>query len=284
MVIIATDAAADFELNELQDMHVEYLPMSVIFGNDQYLENITITKDEFFKRLQTDPNFPKTSQPAPSLFEDLFTKAKENGDDVIYIPISSNLSGDYQTANSIKDMVGYDRVYLVDSYTGTGGQRLLVEKAVKLRDEGKTATEIYDFLNELKKKTEIYTVMDTLEYLYKNGRIAKTEYYIASLGHIKPIMHCSYETQGKADVPSKHIGLNKAIRYIVDKLEEEKPDNDYPVYVMYTYDKTNALKLRDKLIEAGHDIPEKDVIPVGATIGAHIGPNACAVAYVKNKA
>ena len=259
MVIIATDAAADFELNELQDMHVEYLPMSVIFGNDQYLENITITKDEFFKRLQTDPNFPKTSQPAPSLFEDLFTKAKENGDDVIYIPISSNLSGDYQTANSIKDMVGYDRVYLVDSYTGTGGQRLLVEKAVKLRDEGKTATEIYDFLNELKKKTEIYTVMDTLEYLYKNGRIAKTEYYIASLGHIKPIMHCSYETQGKADVPSKHIGLNKAIRYIVDKLEEEKPDNDYPVYVMYTYDKTNALKLRDKLIEAGHDIPEKDV-------------------------
>ena len=123
--------------------------------------------------------------------------------------------------------------------------------------------------------------MDTLEYLYKNGRIAKTEYYIASLGHIKPIMHCSYETQGKADVPSKHIGLNKAIRYIVDKLEEEKPDNDYPVYVMYTYDKTNALKLRDKLIEAGHDIPEKDVIPVGATIGAHIGPNACAVAYVK---
>lgn len=281
MVIIATDAAADFELNELQDMHVEYLPMSVIFGNDQYLENITITKDEFFKRLQTDPNFPKTSQPAPSLFEDLFTKAKENGDDVIYIPISSNLSGDYQTANSIKDMVGYDRVYLVDSYTGTGGQRLLVEKAVKLRDEGKTATEIYDFLNELKKKTEIYTVMDTLEYLYKNGRIAKTEYYIASLGHIKPIMHCSYETEGKADVPSKHIGLNKAIRYIVDKLEEEKPDNDYPVYVMYTYDKTNALKLRDKLIEAGHDIPEKDVIPVGATIGAHIGPNACAVAYVK---
>ena len=281
MVIIATDAAADFELNELQDMHVEYLPMSVIFGNDQYLENITITKDEFFKRLQTDPNFPKTSQPAPSLFEDLFTKAKENGDDVIYIPISSNLSGDYQTANSIKDMVGYDRVYLVDSYTGTGGQRLLVEKAVKLRDEGKTATEIYDFLNELKKKTEIYTVMDTLEYLYKNGRIAKTEYYIASLGHIKPIMHCSYETQGKADVPSKHIGLNKAIRYIVDKLEEEKPDNDYPVYVMYTYDKTNALKLRDKLIEAGHDIPEKDVIPVGATIGAHIGPNTCAVAYVK---
>ena len=281
MVIIATDSAADFEMEELHQMNVEYMPMSVRFGDDQYLENITISKNEFFERLKTDPNFPKTSQPSPALFEELFEKAKANRDELIYIPISSSLSGDYQTALSVANMVDYDGLYMVDSFTGTGGQRLLIEKAVKLRDEGKNGKEIFEYISELKKRTEIYTVMDTLEYLYKNGRLSNVEYYIAQLGHIKPIMHCSYGSKGKAEIVSKHIGLNKAIKFIVDKLDEEKPDPDYPVYVMYTYDKSNAYRLREKLLEKGHDIPESYIIPVGATVGAHIGPNACAVAYVK---
>ena len=283
MVIIATDSAADFEMNELEQMNVAYLPMSVSFGDDHYLENISITKNEFFERLQSDTNLPKTSQPSPADFEKIFEEAKNNKDEVIYIPLSLNLSGDYQTAMSIKDMVDYDGIYILDSRTCTGGQRLLVEKAVQLRDEGKSAKEIYDFLEELKTRTEIYTVMDTLEYLYRNGRIANTAYYIAQLGHIKPIMHAGYSTEGKADIPSKHIGVNKAIKYIVDRVIEEKPDPDYPVYVMYTYTKDNAYKLAKKLEEIGYPIPEEQIIPVGATVGAHIGPNACAIAYVKNK-
>lgn len=281
MVIIATDSASDLELNEYEQLNIVHLPMSVSFGDDNYLENISISKNEFFERLKSDSNFPKTSQPAPALFEDLFEKAKANNDEVIYIPLSSALSGDYQGALSIKNMVDYDGIYILDSFTCTGGQRLLLEKACSLRDEGKSGKEIYDFLQELKKKTEIYTVMDTLEYLYKNGRIANTAYYIAQLGHIKPIMHCSYEVEGKADIPSKHIGVSKAIKYIIEKIQEEPADTDYPVYVMYTYVKDNAYKLAKKLEEIGYPISEDRIIPVGATVGAHIGPNACAIAYVK---
>lgn len=281
MVIIATDSAADFELHELEKMNVAYLPMSVSFGDDTYLENISISKEEFFERIEKDPNFPKTSQPSPALFEELFENAKKNNDEVIYIPLSSALSGDYQGAMLMKNTVDYDGIYVLDSYTCTGGQRILVEKAVKLRDEGKSAKEIYDFLENLKTKVEIYTVMDTLEYLYKNGRIANTAYYIAQLGHIKPIMHAGYSTQGKADIPSKHIGTNKAINSIIDVLKKEKPDLDYPLYVMYTYQKDNAYKLANKIKELGYDVPEEHIIPVGATVGAHIGRNACAIAYVK---
>lgn len=280
MIILATDSAADFELDELQKMNVAYLPMSVSFGDENFLENISITKDQFFERLQTDKNFPKTSQPSPSLFEEMFEKARDHDDDVIYIPLSKELSGDYQTAVSVKNMVGYDRVYIIDTMSCTGGQRLLVEKAVALRDEGKTALEIVDAINELKERTEILTVMDTLEYLYRNGRISDVKYYIAQLGHIKPIMHNGASCQGKAEIPSKHIGIQKAIRYIVDQMNN-KTDPDYPVYVMYTYKKDNAYKLRDKLLEAGYDIKEEQIIPVGATVGAHIGPNACAVAYIR---
>ncbi len=281
MVIIATDSAADFELSELEKMNVVHMPMSVYFGEDHYLENISITKNEFFERLKTDTHFPKTSQPSPALFEDLFVKARDNGDEVVYLPLSTGLSGDYQTAMSMKNEVGYDGVYIIDTLTCTGGQRLLVEEAVRLRDEGKTGKEIAAAMEELKMKTEIYTAMDTLEYLYKNGRLSNVAYYIAQLGHIKPIMHCSAGSQGKAEIVSKHIGLNKAIRYIVERLSIDPPDPRFPIYVMYTYVKENAYKLADKLREAGYDIKEDDLIPVGATVGAHIGSNACAIAYVK---
>ena len=281
MVIIATDSAADFEMAEMEKMNITYFPNSVSFGDESFLENIDISKEEFFERIQTDENFPKTSQPAIALLEETFEKAKANNDELIYIPISANLSGAYQTAVSVKNMVDYDGIYVVNSVTGTGGQRLLIEKACALRDEGKSGKEIYDFIEQLKTKSEIYTVMDTLEYLYRNGRIADVAYYISQLGHIKPIMHCSYGTEGKADIPSKHIGINKAIKYICDRLENEPADPDYPLYVMYTYVKDNAYKLVKKLQEIGYTVTEDRIIPVGATVGAHIGPNACAIAYIK---
>ena len=281
MLIIATDSAADFELDELKIMNVTYLPMSVSFGNDSYLENISISKDEFFERLKTDPNFPKTSQPSVALFEEIFTKAKSDGDEIVYLPLSSGLSGDYQTAMAVKNEVDYDGIYIIDTLTCTGGQRLLVEKAVSLRDEGMDGKSVAAFMEKLKEKTVIYTAMDTLEYLYRNGRLSNTAYYIAQLGHIKPIMHCAADSEGKAEIVSKHMGLNKAIKYIVDRLDSEVPDPDYPFYVMYTYDKGNAYKLREKLLEKVVDIPEENIIPVGATVGAHIGPEACAVAYIR---
>ena len=281
MVIIATDSAADFEMNELQKMNVTYLPMSVMFGEDQYLENISISKEEFFERLKSDSHFPKTSQPSPAMFEELFENAKKNSDEVVYLPLSSGLSGDYQTAMSVKNMVGYEGIYVIDTLTCTGGQRLLVEKAVKMRDEGYTGAQIAEKMESLKEKTVIYTVMDTLEYLFKNGRLSNAAYYIAQLGHIKPIMHCAANSQGKAEIVSKHIGLNKAIRYIVDRLDDEVPDPEYPFYVMYTYDKVNAYKLVEKLKEKGIEVSEDRIIPVGATVGAHIGPYACAVASIK---
>ena len=180
----------------------------------------------------------------------------------------------------MKNEVGYDGVYVIDTLTCTGGQRLLVEEAVRLRDEGKSGKEVADAMEELKQRTEIYTAMDTLEYLYKNGRLSNVAYYIAHLGHIKPIMHCSARSDGKAEIVSKHIGLNKAMKYIVERLSIDPPDPKHPIYVMYTYDKGNAYRLADKFREAGYDIKEENLIPVGATVGAHIGPNACAVAYV----
>ena len=281
MVIIATDSAADFELNELEKLNITCMPMSVSFGDKNYLENISITKEEFFERIETDKNFPKTSQPSPALFEELFTKAKENGDEVIYIPLSSGISGDYQTAVMAKNLVNYDGIYLIDSLTCTGGQRLLVEEAVRMRDAGADGKTIFAAIEELKKRAAIYTIMDTLEYLVKNGRLSSRTYRIAQIGHIKPIMHCSLATNGKPIIISKHIGMRKAISYVVERLFVDPPDPKHPIYVMYSYNRENAYKLADKIRQAGFTIEERQIVPVGATVGAHVGRNACAIAYIK---
>ena len=281
MVIIATDSAADFELEELEKMNITCFPMSVSFGNENFLENISITKKEFFERIETDRNFPKTSQPSPALFEKVFTKAKENNDEVIYIPLSSGISGDYQTALMVKESVGYDGIYLIDSWTCTGGQRLLVEEAVRMRDAGADGKTIFEAISKLKDRVAIYTIMDTLEYLVKNGRLSGRTHFIAQIGHIKPIMHCSFATSGKPIIISKHLGMRNAMRYVVDRLSVDPPDPKHPIYVMYSYERSNAQKLADKIREAGFVIEERQIVPVGAVVGAQVGRNACAITYIK---
>ena len=282
MVIIATDSAADFELWELKEKNITCLPMSVSFGGQVFLENITLTKEEFFEKIETDPNFPRTSQPSPAMFEELFEQAQKNSDEIVYIPLSSGISGDYQTAVSVRNMVGYEGIYIVDSLTCTGGQRLLVEEAVRMRDAGESGKAIAEEIERLSRKTVIYTVMDTLKYLYKNGRLSNTSYYIANLGRIKPIMHCSYDLSGgKAIIVAKPFGTARAMRYVTDRLREAPPDPRHPIYVMYSYDRDNALKLADRIRQAGFAVEDRQIVPVGAVVGAHVGRNACAISYIK---
>ena len=179
-------------------------------------------------------------------------------------------------------MIDYDKIHIVDSLTCTGGQRLLVEEAVRMRDVGAGGKTIAEEMGRLTKKTVIYTIMDTLEYLYKNGRLSNTSYYIANLGHIKPIMHCSYDLSGgKAIIVAKPFGMTRAMRYVTDKLKAEPPDPKHPIYVMYSYDRDNAIKLADRIRKAGFVIEDRQIIPVGAVVGAHVGRNACAIAYIK---
>ena len=283
MVIIATDSAADFELRELREMKITCLPMSVSFGSRVYLENIDLTKEEFFEKIETDPDFPRTSQPSPAMFEELFEQAGDRGDEIVYIPLSSGISGDYQTAVSVRDMVGYEKVYVIDSLTCTGGQRLLVEEAVRMRDAGADGKTIAQEMERLARKTVIYTVMDTLKYLYRNGRLSNTSYYIANLGRIKPIMHCSYDLSGgKAIIVAKPFGMARAMRYVTDRLRQDPPDPKHPVYVMYSCERENALKLAEKIQQIpGIEIEERQIVPVGAVVGAHVGRNACAIAYIR---
>ena len=279
MVRIITDSAADFEPQELTKLEITCIPLVIMMGEQEYQENVNLTKPQFFKLLSEFDGAPKTAQASPQILMDLFESARDAGDEAVYITLSSALSGTYQSACMVRDDVDCDDCYVVDSLNATGGQRMLVEYACRLRDAGKSAKEIVACVEAIRDKVVLYACIDTLEYLYKGGRISQTVYKLGTMAQVKPIIRVSPE--GKIEVPSKAMGMRKGIDFMCKRLEAQKPSADHPVYVMYTPEQTNAEVLLQKVREMGFDVSDDQLISVGAAIGSHIGPNGCGIVYVE---
>ena len=277
MVRIITDSSADLEPEEYEKLNIACIPLTVFFGDDEYQENVNLSKERFYELLGQG-GFPKTSQPSPQLLLDLFEEAKEAGDEAVYICISSAISGTYQTACTTKELAEYDGCYVLDSKNATGGLRLILEEAVRLRDQGKNAEEIIAGVRAMQDKIVLYACMDTLEYLYRGGRISQTVYKLGTMAQVKPIIRVT--EAGAIEVPAKAMGMRKGMDLLCKKVEERKPSAEHNFYAMYTGDRTNGELLAEKFRSLGYEIPEERIINVGAAIGSHIGPNACGMVYV----
>ncbi len=278
MVRIITDSAADFEPRELDALNITCIPLTVSFGTDDYQENVNLNKIQFYELLEAAGELPKTAQASPQCLLDLFEAAEEAGDEAVYITISSAISGTYQSALAVRSMVDSENCYVVDGKNGTGGQRMVVERAVQLRDAGKTAKEIVADLETFRDRIVLYACINTLENLYKGGRISHTSYAIGSLAQIKPIINV--DVAGRVMVPAKAMGMRKGMDYLYKRLEEKPMDPEFPLYVMYTSDREVARTLAARLADQGYVVPEERIIQVGAAIGTHVGPSACGLVYV----
>ena len=279
MVQIITDSAADLEPREYEKLGVTCIPLRVAFGDAEYRENVDLDKTKFYELLLSSAEFPKTSQASPVVLEGLFADAKAAGDEAVYITLSSALSGTYQTACMIRDDAEYEGAYVFDSRNATGGQRMIVEYACRLRDQGLNAAQIVEGLASMRDRVELYAVVNTLEYLHKGGRISHAVYTLGSLAQIKPII--SVDVEGKVTLPGKAMGMRKGMDMLCKRLTARKPDGDHPLYVMYTNNRSVAETLAQRLEAQGWgNIPAERIIPVGAAIGAHVGPDACGIVYV----
>lgn len=277
MVKIITDSAADFEPQELEQLQIACIPITVMLGEQEYQENVNLSKDQFYELLAATGVSPKTAQPSPQILTELFAQAKADGDEAIYIALSSALSGTYQSAVMIQEDADCDDCYVIDSKNATGGQRLLVEHAVRLRDQGKSAKEILAEVEALRDRIVLYACIDTLEYLYRGGRISHTVYKLGTMAQVKPIIRVSEE--GAVEVPAKAIGMRKGMEMLCKRMEQQKPSPEHNLYVMYTADRSIGQALAEKVRGMGYEVPEERIVQVGAGIGSHIGPNACGIVY-----
>ncbi len=277
MVRIITDSSADLEPREYEQLNITCIPLTVFFGEKEYQENVNLSKDQFYELLSSG-EFPKTAQPSPQLLLDLFEDAKAAGDEALYICISGAISGTYQTACATKELAEYDDCYVFDSKNATGGLRVILEYAAKLRDEGKNAKEIMTGVESIQDRIVLYACMDTLEYLYRGGRISQTVYKLGTLAQVKPIIRVTEE--GAIEVPAKAMGMRKGMDFLCKRVEALKPSAEHNFYAMYTGDRSNGVALAEKFRAMGYDIPDEKIINVGAAIGSHVGPNACGMVYV----
>ena len=277
MVRLIMDSSADLEPREYEQLNITCIPLTVSFADREYQENVDLSKDQFYDLLAS-KEYPKTSQPSPQLLLDLFEQAKEAGDEALYISISGGISGTYQTACATRELAEYDGCYVLDSKNATGGLRLILEYAAKLRDAGKSAEEIMEGIRSIQNKVVLYACMDTLEYLYRGGRISQTVYKLGTLAQVKPIIRVTEE--GTIEVPAKAMGMRKGMDWLSKRVEERKPSKAHNFYAMYTGDRSNGVLLAEKFRAMGYDIPDEKIINVGADIGSHVGPNACGMVYI----
>ena len=276
MIRILVDSSSDYLMEEIKEKNLELVSLNVIIDGENYIEGENLGRDEFYERLKTCQEFPKTSQPSPESFLKVFNEAKEAGDDVICILLSSSISGTCQCAHLAKNISEYDNIYIIDSLTATGGIRVIAEYALALVSEGLSAEVIVEKIEAMKNRVRLFAAFDTLEYLYKGGRLSKSSAAIGTLARVKPII--SVSEAGTIDVIGKAIGRQKAISGILSHVEKYEIDPEFPIVAVYTYDAENCEKLEDKL--AKNNINVNTRASIGAVIGSHVGPGAYGVAYV----
>ena len=276
MIRILLDSSADFSAKEVKTRNMELVPINITMNGTNYHDGVDITKDEFYDLLVSSEEFPMTAQPSPQDFLDIFEDAKEKGDQLIYLSLSSALSGTFQSATLAKNMAEYDEIYLVDTLSATRAIRLMAEYACKLREEGKDAATIAAELEEFKSRVVILAAVDTLEYLQKGGRLSKAAAAVGELANLKPIITVTQE--GKIGVPGKALGRNKALSTIVKMVTEHEIDTTFPIYSLYAVGEENTEKLEEKLGKEGVRVTKR--LQIGSTIGCHVGPGAYGVIFV----
>ena len=275
---IIVDSTADLMPEFKSRVHT--VPLTVNFGDEEYIDGVTIDHKTFYEKLIESDVLPTTSQATPDAFIKEFEKAKEAGEAAVVITLASKFSGTYQSATIAAD--DYENIYVVDSGSATMGSGILVELAFKLLDEGKNAEEIAAILEEQKKKIIIVALVDTLEYLKKGGRISKAVAFAGGVLNIKPVLSV---TDGEINMLGKARGSKMGNNLLVQEIDKAGGiDFNKPVLLGYSGISDALLK---KYIEDSRHIWEGNLqevryTTVGSVIGTHAGPGAVVVAFFKN--
>lgn len=275
---ILTDSAADLPPDLCRRLGIGVIPLTVHFGQETLRDGVDLTNGEFYRRLTGGGELPHTSQIDPATYANAFQEALATADEVVYVGLSSGLSGSMQSAHLALEMAGVgERVHLVDSLGASMGQGLMALVAAQRAAEGAGAWEIASYLQELRLQVRHVFTLDTLEYLRRGGRISGFAAAAGQLLDIKPLLRMDEE--GKIVPLDRLRGRRRALRRLLEEVEA----GDGPVAgrwfgISHAQAPQEAAEFAAALAER---YPQAEVVvgEIGATIGTHVGPGCLALFF-----
>ena len=286
MFQIISDSGCDFSKSEAKKFNVDIMPFYVTLDGKTHLrEGIDISKKEYFNRLREDKTlFPKTAQPSPQDYIDIYSPHLKAGRDIISLTISSKLSGTFNSATIAADMLKDDfpdrTIMVIDSSSAAVGQGLILKEIVKMRDKGYSINKTVKLAEKVIKSTQIYFTLDSLEYLKRGGRVGPTTALVGGILGLRPVLHIVDGAVEQLDsVRGKKKVLHLIEEGVVSALKDDIQNVNICVGHILSEDDANTIKSNlETSLETKISSP---VTEVGVTIGTHAGPGALVISYCK---
>ncbi len=273
---IVTDSTADLSQEVIEKYDIHVLPLSISVNGQTYLDRVDLQPDEFIEEMIKSEGLPKTSQPAMGTFVEMYDKLGEDGSEVLSIHMTSGMSGTVATANSAASMTD-TKVTVVDSQFITHALAYQVVEAAKMANEGRSLEEILKRVDEVRKNTRLYVVVDTLENLVKGGRIGKGKAFIGSLLNIKPI--ASLE-DGVYNPVTKVRSQGQIVKTLAKLFEE---DTAGKVVKAVAIPHAKAIPLAENVkaaVEKVSGFAQSEIFFTTPIISTHTGPGAIGFMYL----
>ncbi|WP_419873030.1 DegV family protein [Candidatus Pristimantibacillus sp. PTI5] len=276
-VRIVTDSTADIPDEVKERLGISIVPLKVIFGEETFLDAVTIKSEQFYEKLAQSSVLPTTSQPSPLEFSEVYGRllAEDADSPIISLHLSAALSGTFQSAVIAHSMLEEESdITILDSRSASYGFGMRVVKAAEMAQAGESKERIIEAIEQLERDTKLYFLVDTLEYLQKGGRIGKASALIGSILNIKPIL--SLEPDGVVYAVDKVRGSKKAMARIIELLKQTYGDEPVGMTMAYSFRKDTAEELCE-LLKSQFNVRAINWTTIGAVIGTHTGPGASAV-------
>ena len=282
-IAVITDSNSGITFEEAKELGVKVVPMPFLINGETYFEEISLSQEEFYKHLGDNVDI-STSQPSPEDVMKVWEEALEEADSVVYIPMSSGLSGSCQTAVMLSEE--YDgRVQVVDNQRISVTQRQSVLDALELANAGWEASDIKEYLEKVKFDSSIYIMLDTLKYLKKGGRITPAAAALGSALKLKPVLQIQGDKLDAFTIArTKKQGISKMIQAMEDDINNrfggvDNIDNIH-LAVAHTQNEEAALELK-KTVMVNFGVSHVVVYPLSLCVSCHIGPGSLAIACSK---
>ncbi|MFO8035287.1 MAG: DegV family protein [Anaerolineales bacterium] len=274
-VRVITDSTAYIPHSLIKRYHITVVPLVLIWGDETFRDGVDIKPQAFYERLVKSDSLPSTSQPPVSSFTEQFLKSLDQGQDVIAILISSQISGTVDTAQQAKQELGKGPIEIVDSETSGMAMGLHVLEVAKAAAKGASLSECTSIAQRAKKQTDVFFAVDTLEFLHRGGRIGGAKRFLGSMLNIKPILEMrDGHIDAVEQVRTQHRATDRLIELMKEKVKEEEPIR---IAVMHS----NAPERAQALLERAGQVfgpDQSHLAELSPVIGTHVGPGTLALA------